>query len=329
MNVIVSNSKTNELTSLDIDVIKSITGEYNTDELISMFKTFFFEKMIIDITAVKNYKDINNIERLAMGLGADKLIVLLTDELCSGSYLAGLIDVGIYNFTNNINAIKRLIARPNTYDDVKKIHEMNSVSNELQESTEETSFSSNRIIGFKNLTPHAGATTLVYMLFNELKKNVGSGAFAFEVNKRDFLFFNNRELRSVSDAELKNEINKISSAKVILIDLNDYDNLSICTDVIYLLEPSTIKLNSLIKSNPNIFEKMSGKKIVLNRSVLSNKDVSEFEYEANAKIFYNIPCLDDRGDNHNLIDFLARLGVADATGARQGEGSGIFGLFRH
>ena len=130
MNVIVSNTKTNELTSLDIDVIKSITGEYNIDELISMFKTFFYEKMIIDVTAVKNYQDINNIERLAMGLGAEKLILLLTDELCNGTYLSGLVDVGIYNFTNNIKAIKRLIARPNSYDDVKKLQENNPVSNE-------------------------------------------------------------------------------------------------------------------------------------------------------------------------------------------------------
>ena len=66
MNVIVSNKKQEQLNSLDIDVIKSINGIYETEELVSMFKNFFYEKMIIDITAINNYNDISNIERLAM-----------------------------------------------------------------------------------------------------------------------------------------------------------------------------------------------------------------------------------------------------------------------
>ncbi len=331
MNVIVSNEKTNELTSLDIDVIKSITGEYNTDELISMFKTFFYEKMIVDVTAVKDYRDINTIERLAMGLGAEKLILLLTDELCTGDYLASLVDVGIYNFTNNINAIKRLIARPNTYDDVKKLQDsrpMSDSSYEEEEGDYDSSSISGRVIGFKNLTDNAGSTTLVYMLLKELKRELTTGVYALEVDKRDFLNFNYRDMRSVTSGELKGEISKLSSAKAILVDLNDYEDLSVCTDVVYLLEPSTIKLNTLIRTNPNIFAKMSSKKIVLNKSMLSNKDVSEFEYEANAKIYYNIPCLDDRADNNVLVDFLGRLGVLDLSGSRDDEGGGFLGIFK-
>ena len=60
MNVIVSNAKEEQLTSLDIDVIKSISGEYEVDELVSMFKTFFYEKMIIDVTAIRNYHEGEN-----------------------------------------------------------------------------------------------------------------------------------------------------------------------------------------------------------------------------------------------------------------------------
>ena len=324
MNVIVSNNKTEQLTALDIDVIKSIIGEYNTDELVSMFKTFFYEKMIIDVTSIKNYQDINNIERLAMGLGAEKIILLLTDEVCTGPYLAGLVDVGIYNFTNNINAIKRLIARPNTYDDVKKLQEVDTSSNSSNDDTEVNTSSSTRIIGFKNLTTHAGATTLVYMLLKVLRENLTTGVYALEVDKRDFPLFNSRDMRSVNSGELKSELNKLSNAKVILIDLNDYDDLKICTDVIYLLEPSTIKLNSLVKTNPNVFEKMRGKKVVLNRSVLSNKDVAEFEYEANSKVFYNINCLDDRADNRNLVDFLIRLNLLESEDGSSGIFGGIF-----
>ena len=62
--------------------------------------------------------------------------------------------------------------------------------------------------------------------------------------------------------------------------------------------------------------------------MLSNKDVTEFEYEANTKIFYNIPCLDDREDNNNLNDFLSRLGLFDATGSIQADGGKIFGIFK-
>lgn len=51
MNVIVSNKYQNMLATLDIDVIKSINGEYEIEELANIFTNFYFNKMIIDITA--------------------------------------------------------------------------------------------------------------------------------------------------------------------------------------------------------------------------------------------------------------------------------------
>ena len=41
MNVIVSNVQQNALANLDIDVIKSISGEYDVSEIVEMFKSFF------------------------------------------------------------------------------------------------------------------------------------------------------------------------------------------------------------------------------------------------------------------------------------------------
>lgn len=106
MNVIVANDRKDALSNLDIEVIKSINGEYDVDELVAMFKDFFFDRMILDITAIKNYNNISNIQKIAMELGEDKIILVLTDELCtSSSYLSNIISMGIYNFTNNINAI--------------------------------------------------------------------------------------------------------------------------------------------------------------------------------------------------------------------------------
>ena len=54
MNVIVSNKYQSMLANLEIDVIKRLDGEFDADELGGMFKNFFFQRMILDITALKN-----------------------------------------------------------------------------------------------------------------------------------------------------------------------------------------------------------------------------------------------------------------------------------
>ncbi|HHX16798.1 MAG TPA: hypothetical protein GX725_02700, partial [Mollicutes bacterium] len=57
MNVIVSNNYRELLGSLEIDVIKTVNGEFEVDELISMFANFFYNRMVLDVTAIKGYKD--------------------------------------------------------------------------------------------------------------------------------------------------------------------------------------------------------------------------------------------------------------------------------
>lgn len=66
MNVIVSNKYQNMLATLDIDVIKSINGEYEVEELANIFTNFYFNKMIIDITAIKGYQNIKTIQKLSV-----------------------------------------------------------------------------------------------------------------------------------------------------------------------------------------------------------------------------------------------------------------------
>ena len=41
MNVIVSNLNKNKFSNLDVDVIKSITGEFTADEIVQTFSNFF------------------------------------------------------------------------------------------------------------------------------------------------------------------------------------------------------------------------------------------------------------------------------------------------
>lgn len=59
---------------------------------------------------------------------------------------------------------------------------------------------------------------------------------------------------SVDKDELKDKISNLSDHDVLLLDVND-DKKAIesCTDVIYLIEPSIIKLNRLTMVDPKLF----------------------------------------------------------------------------
>ena len=71
MNVIIANKQKDKLNNLNIEVIKRLDGEFDVNEIISSFKNIFYNKMILDITALKNYTDINTIQKLSMSLEMD------------------------------------------------------------------------------------------------------------------------------------------------------------------------------------------------------------------------------------------------------------------
>ena len=187
MNVIVSNKNQNLLNSLDVDVIKSINGTFSVDEIIATFSNFFFNRMFLDITAVKDYTDIANIQKLSMGLEMDKVIFLIDNNLMNDkSYLSKLISMGIYNFANNKESLMYLYNHPNTYKDVANIHQIGNMESEEANNKDGKKgglFSHNnvpkedttiirtaKVIGFKNATSGAGATTLIYMLKKHYQK---------------------------------------------------------------------------------------------------------------------------------------------------------------
>ena len=328
MNVIVANEKATELSNLDIDVIKSVTGQYSAEELVTMFKDFFFDRMIIDITSIKGYANVENIQKLAIGLGETKLILVLTDDVCrSASYLSNIISMGVYNFTNNINAIKQLIDNPNSYKDVAQIQQLSAGTMEPGMGAQ-NNMSNIKVLGIKNITDHAGATTLTYMIKNELAKLYGgvNSVYGIEIDRRDMAVFNDKNMISVHSSEVERKVRELSYAKAIIVDLGDMKDDSFCDEVLYLIEPSTIMLNRLIQKDRRVFERLMNKKIVLNMSMLSNKDVTEFEYEANVKVFYNLPPLDDRKSNGVIGDLVSRLGVTSESSSK--EGNGIFGIFK-
>lgn len=330
MNVIIANEKQEQLSGLDIDIIKSITGTYEANEIVEMFKNFFYSKMILDVTAIKNYESINSYQTLANGLDVEKIIFYLPEgsNLCTSNFLANLVDIGIYNFTTNLDGVKYLLRKTNTLKDVSHIQQLRNTGSEIATSAERVT-GRTTIIGIKNVTEHAGATTFTYMLKKELESVYGSKVIAVEVNKRDFQAFNNKAMFSVAEAELTSLLDKYKSAKIILIDLNDLADNSMCAEVLYLLEPSIIKINKLLRRNRSIFNHLKNRKVILNKSLLSNKDVGDFEYEANIRVFYNMPPLNERNKNGAINDFLSRLGLLEKTTESKNESSSkIFGLFR-
>lgn len=325
MNVIIANEAKSMLSTLDIDVIKSVDGVHTADEIVEMFKNFFYARMILDVTAIKDYNDITNIQKISIGLDADKIILLLpnNEASTSSSYLSKIISMGIYNFTTTVDGIKYFLEHPNTYKDVAHIQQLNDLSTTINEKV----VAGSRIIGIKNVTDHAGSTTLIYMLKKELEQSYGISVVAIEVNRHDFSYFNSSNMISIDDEHLMTEIVKHNDVAIILVDLNDSSNEGACSDVLYLIEPSSIKLNKLMRRNRRVFEELRGRKIILNKSLLSNSDIMDFEYEGKTKVFYNIPPLNDRVKNPVLSDFLSKIGLINKTSEKESGGK-IFGLFK-
>lgn len=340
MNVIVSNKFQTQLSALPIDVIKSVNGEFSAEEITEMFANFFYNKMILDVTAIKGYQNVANIQQLAVGIDMSKVILVLdsSDITTSPQYLSQLISMGIYNFTRNVDNIPFLIDNPNTYKDVAQYQQISSVASEIANKHETAKFEVTEditnsgfttVIGIKNVTDHAGSTTLIYMLKKQLQNNYK--VLAIEIDKTDFVYFNDPELVSISADKFEGTIRNANTYDIILVDLNNNGDESSCNDVLYLLEPSTIKLNKMIRKNRNVFDNLNGKKIILNKSLLDNKDVMDFEYESKSQIFYNIPPLDDKKEKHHALDdMLSKMGFLRQKSNDNSMDKGkILGIFKN
>ena len=327
MNVIIANKYKDMLMSLNIEIIKSMEGVFEVDEIIDTFSNFYFDRMILDITAIKNYTDLDNLQKLSINLDVSRVILVLDDSPQSESqeYLSKLISMGIYNFTRNLEGINYLLGHPNSYRDVAHIHNVDSSLNQV---FTENSIDRIKIIGIKNLTEHAGATTLTYLLKKHLDANYNVAAL--EVGKRDFAFFEGENLISTTETDLPKELMKKSDFDILLVDLNNYPDDEICSYVLYLVEPSTIKLNKLIRRDRKVFERLNNKRIVLNKSFVTESDVAVFEYEAGTKVFYNIPTLDDRKMPQSAINaIISKLGLMKSVdGEDDNFKNKLLGLFK-
>ena len=112
----------------------------------------------------------------------------------------------------------------------------------------------------------------------------------------------------VSNIESVFELNKIlEEEKTDLIILNK----SIYTqeEVMYLIEPSYIRLTKALKKNANTLVELKDANVVLNMSFVNNQELPDFEYETKLTVFDNIPPLNDRNENSiEINNFLRKLG---------------------
>ena len=329
MNVIVSNKNQALLENLGIDVIKEMNGEFEADEIIATFQNFFYQRMILDITAIKDYKNIENLQKLSISLSMDKVILLLdgTDETSNPIFLSKLVSMGIYNFAKNVEGIQYLYNTPNTYRDVAQFQDLAVqvgqpaqpqqtvvpiVQQPIVMPTETQYYEpqSARIIGLKNVTKQSGASSLAYMMKKELSKNYK--VIALEVDKSDFSYFKDPDMISIVTNDVGSIIKKNDDKDVIIVDINNSIVAEgFCEEVLYLIEPSILKLEKLMVLNATAMQGLHDKKIILNQSLLSDNAVAEFEFESKLKVFYNLAPLNEREKNlPELNKLLVKLGFS-------------------
>ena len=333
MNVLIVNQQENIISPLNIEVIKTLRGTFSSDEIIGTFNNFFFARMIIDITALQNCEDIATYQKLSIGLPIEKIILLIPPNsiVANNYFLSKLISMGYYNFTTNGDGIMYLLNTPNTYNEVAHLHQIGAVPEEVMPQSGYNGMPSPQMVpgyagvsmgpsvpmnsnfnvkslGVVNVTSNAGASTLIYMMKKELEETFNMSVLAIEVDKRDFAFFRENNMISVQKSSLAREIMQAVGYSCVLVDLNDYDD-PVCSDTLYLIEPSVIKLNKLMMRDRTIFSKLRGKKVIINRSTLSEADIREFAMEAGVDIYYVIPPLNDRERSRIIADFLRNLGI--------------------
>ena len=69
-------------------------------------------------------------------------------------------------------------------------------------------------------------------------------------------------------------------------------------------------INKLVMLDNSCFEKISNEKVLLNSSLLNNKDIELLQKEAGIKFFSVLPPMNDRIDNSDILfPFLERLGL--------------------
>ncbi len=336
MNIIVTNQNKNLIYGANIEIMKELNGVFQVSEIANSFNSIFYKKLIIDATALDKFPKEDVLRELANTFDTEKLILFLPpNDPPPKKFLAFLVSLNIYNFTDNIKGLQELVTKSNTYDDVKEYAVPNTPPkreisyNDFNDSS--ISFDNRQVIlGIKNVTKDAGSTSLTYMLKKNLQEVYKKQVIAVEIDKRDFIFYNDRNMYSISNLKLGEFFATMNKTEIILVDLADSNKMDFCTDIIYLIEPSLYRINQLMMGNRTVFSMLKGKKVILSKSLLNNDDINTFAREAGISLYFNLPPLNDRLVNPILNDLLSKLGLIEIQNAsNQGKvKKGFFAFFK-
>ena len=87
------------------------------------------------------------------------------------------------------------------------------------------------------------------------------------------------------------------------------DESSFSDNILYLIEPSTLKLNKMLMLDRHLLPSLVDKKVILNKCMLSKSDIRDFQNESGCRILYSLPPMNDKEDNSNiLMPFFEKLG---------------------
>lgn len=333
MNVIVANKYKDLINNSNIQIMKVMSGVFKVSEIANSFNGMYYQKIIIDATSLDGFPKKEVLKDLASRFDTEKLILFIPpDNSPPKSFLSYLVSINIYNFTDNIKGVMQLISKSNTFEDVKEysVSNTSSVRKENNINDFASSYIDNTkciILGIQSVTNDISSTELVYMLKKNLttvhKKNV----IAIEIDKKDFLYFNDKEMMSINSNKLGEFINMAKGLDVVLVDLGHGKSSNVCNDTLYLVNPSLYLVNELMFTNKRAFDTLKGKKVVLVNSLLEQKDINVFAREAGISIYFNLPPLNDRVVNPVLNDLLFKLGIIQNSGVDNSH-KGLFDFFK-
>ena len=95
MNIVIENLNSSIIDSISIATVKRLNGTYDVGTLFNEISSLSYEKVIMDITSLNNYNDINVLKSLISFIKPDKLILVLNKENISIEYLNSIIEIGI------------------------------------------------------------------------------------------------------------------------------------------------------------------------------------------------------------------------------------------
>ena len=332
MNIIVTNKYKDLINNANIEIMKELNGVFEVNQLANSFNSIFYKKLIIDATALSRFPKDDVLRNLVKSFDPEKIILFLPpDNPPPKNFLSFLVSINLYNFTDNINGLVELVNKSNTYENVKGF-----VREQVDLNNYETSLDFNQsnigiengkiILGIKNVTKDAGSTELVYLLKKTLEEKHNKKVIGVEIEKRDFIFYNPKDMYSISKDKVSDFFDNFGKNEVIIVDLDNDLYKDFCSDIIYLVEPSLYRINQLMMGNRNAFNELKGKKVILSKSLLSDNDINTFAREAGISIYFNLPPLNDRIYNPVIDGLLSKLGfVEDVNNENK---KGLFDIFK-